>query len=98
MAMTMKFRAHETFFIRKGWLSKGMKSVNAKGCIPVRREITPSHIFVIIIGAVSGGHGSRFDRMFSKNVLVGQYIVKHPAVSVLVRYVAIRLRKEILIR
>lgn len=23
----MKFRAHETFFIRKGWLSKGMKSV-----------------------------------------------------------------------
>lgn len=24
----MKFRAHETFFIRKGWLSKGMKYVN----------------------------------------------------------------------
>ena len=23
----MKFRAHETFFIRKGWLSKGMKYV-----------------------------------------------------------------------
>jgi hypothetical protein len=23
----MKFRAHETFFIRKGWLSKGMKNV-----------------------------------------------------------------------
>lgn len=23
----MKFRAHETFFIRKGWLSKGMKSI-----------------------------------------------------------------------
>ena len=25
--MAMKFRAHETFFIRKGWLSKGMKAV-----------------------------------------------------------------------
>ena len=25
--MSMKFRAHETFFIRKGWLSKGMKNV-----------------------------------------------------------------------
>ena len=24
--MSMKFRAHETFFIRKGWLSKGMKN------------------------------------------------------------------------
>ena len=23
----MKFRAHETFFIRKGWLSKGIKYV-----------------------------------------------------------------------
>ena len=23
----MRFRAHETFFIRKGWLSKGMKYV-----------------------------------------------------------------------
>ena len=26
----MKFRAHETFFIRKGWLSKGMKYVDAR--------------------------------------------------------------------
>lgn len=25
--MAMKFRAHETFFIRKRWLSKGMKAV-----------------------------------------------------------------------
>ena len=28
--MAMKFRAHETFFIRKGWLSKGMKNVSKK--------------------------------------------------------------------
>ena len=25
--MPMKFRAHDTFFIRKGWLSKGMRNV-----------------------------------------------------------------------
>jgi hypothetical protein len=25
----MKFRGHETFFIRKGWLSKGMRAVNS---------------------------------------------------------------------
>lgn len=25
----MKFRAHDTFFIRKGWLNKGMRNVNA---------------------------------------------------------------------
>ena len=28
--MAMKFRAHDTFFIRKGWLSKGMERVVAK--------------------------------------------------------------------
>lgn len=26
--MTMKFRAHDTFFIRKGWLSKGMEGAS----------------------------------------------------------------------
>ena len=26
----MKFRGHETFFIRKGWLSKGMRYVSRK--------------------------------------------------------------------
>ena len=25
--MKMKFRAHDTFFIRKGWISKGMRHV-----------------------------------------------------------------------
>ena len=28
--MAMKFRAHDTFFIRKGWLSKGMIHVRNK--------------------------------------------------------------------
>ena len=27
--MEMKFRAHDTFFIRKGWISKGMRYVNS---------------------------------------------------------------------
>ena len=26
----MRFRAHDTFFIRKGWLSKGMERIVAK--------------------------------------------------------------------
>ena len=26
----LKFRAHESFYIRKGWLSKGMKNVAKK--------------------------------------------------------------------
>ena len=26
----MKFRAHETFFIRKGWITKGLKNVGIK--------------------------------------------------------------------
>lgn len=44
MAMTMKFRAHETFFIRKGWLSKGMKSVNAKEDVFVAKDENPMDI------------------------------------------------------
>ena len=28
--MKMKFRAHDTFFIRKGWLTKGMEQIVAK--------------------------------------------------------------------
>ena len=26
----MKFRAHDTFYIRKGWLDKGMKYIKSK--------------------------------------------------------------------
>lgn len=31
--MQMKFKAHQSFFIRKGWLSKGLKSVSANSAI-----------------------------------------------------------------
>ena len=29
----MKFRGHETFFIRKGWLTKGMKYVKQNAAV-----------------------------------------------------------------
>lgn len=44
MAMTMKFRAHETFFIRKGWLSKGMKSVSAREDVFVSKDENPMDV------------------------------------------------------
>jgi hypothetical protein len=39
--MAMKFRDHETFFIRKGWLSKGMKHVLRKPNVFVDKEENP---------------------------------------------------------
>ena len=39
--MAMKFRAHDTFFIRKGWLSKGMKYVHAKGDVFISKDENP---------------------------------------------------------
>lgn len=44
MATTMKFRAHETFFIRKGWLSKGMKCVNARNDVFVAKDENPMDV------------------------------------------------------
>ncbi|MBR4630506.1 MAG: DUF4007 family protein [Treponema sp.] len=44
----MKFRAHETFFIRKGWLSKGMKYVkNTNGTVFIDRENNPMDVLGI---------------------------------------------------
>ena len=39
--MTMKFRAHETFFIRKGWLSKGMKAIKNDPNVFISKERNP---------------------------------------------------------
>ena len=39
--MPMKFRAHDTFFIRKGWLSKGMKAVYNAPDVFVSKEKNP---------------------------------------------------------
>ena len=45
--MSMKFRAHDTFFIRKGWLSKGMKYVHQKPDVFVDREENPMDVLGI---------------------------------------------------
>ena len=43
----MKFRAHDTFFIRKGWLSKGMKYVNSKPDVFISKEDNPMDVLGI---------------------------------------------------
>lgn len=43
----MKFRAHDTFFIRKGWLSKGMKNVLTTPDVFISRENNPMDVLGI---------------------------------------------------
>lgn len=45
--MAMKFRAHETFFIRKGWLSKGMKAVKKDAAVFISKEKNPMDVLGI---------------------------------------------------
>ena len=45
--MSMKFRAHETFFIRKGWLSKGMSCVREKPDVFVAHDENPMDVLGI---------------------------------------------------
>lgn len=37
----MKFRGHETFFIRKGWLSKGLRGVKRDADLFLSKEVNP---------------------------------------------------------
>ena len=43
----MKFRAHETFFIRKGWLSKGMKYMDAREDVFISKDENPMDVLGI---------------------------------------------------
>lgn len=43
----MKFRAHDTFFIRKGWLSKGMRNVIVAPDVFVSRDRNPMDVLGI---------------------------------------------------
>lgn len=43
----MKFRAHESFFIRKGWLHKGLKNVRVRPNVFVSKEENPMDILGI---------------------------------------------------
>lgn len=45
--MPMKFRAHDTFFIRKGWLSKGMRCVKEKPDVFISRDENPMDVLGI---------------------------------------------------
>lgn len=45
--MAMKFRAHETFFIRKGWLSKGMRYVSQKPDVFIDKNENPMDVLGI---------------------------------------------------
>lgn len=38
LALQMKFRGHETFFIRKGWLSKGLRAVQEEPDVFISQE------------------------------------------------------------
>ena len=49
----MKFRAHETFFIRKGWLSKGMKYVKLRSDVFTAKDEKPMDILGIGSNMVS---------------------------------------------
>ena len=43
----MKFRAHDTFFIRKGWLSKGMRNVDNDPEVFISHEKNPTDVLGI---------------------------------------------------
>lgn len=45
--MSMKFRAHDTFFIRKGWLSKGMRCVSIKPDVFIAHDENPMDVLGI---------------------------------------------------
>lgn len=45
--MSMKFRAHETFFIRKRWISKGMKYVTISPDVFISKETNPMDVMGI---------------------------------------------------
>ena len=45
--MPMKFRAHDTFFIRKGWLSKGMRCVVKKPDVFIAHDENPMDVLGI---------------------------------------------------
>ncbi len=43
----MKFRAHDTFFIRRGWLSKGLRHVKDSADVFISRAENPMDVFGI---------------------------------------------------
>ena len=48
----MKFRAHDTFFIRKGWLNKGLRHISENPEVFISREKNPADTFGIGVNMV----------------------------------------------
>ena len=67
----MKFRAHDTFFIRKGWLSKGMKHIEAKPDVFISKENNPMDILGI-------GSNARFKIQLVKIYFGEHGLLVHP--------------------
>ena len=55
--MVMKFRAHDTFFIRKGWLSKGMRYVTQKPDVFIDKNENPMDVLGIGANMVKESFG-----------------------------------------
>ena len=85
--MAMKFRAHETFFIRKGWLSKGMKYVQNRPDVFVSKKENPMDVLGIgsnmvkalrywlqTVGLTSEPHAGRRTQNFTE---LGHTIYNH---------------------
>ena len=85
--MSMKFRAHDTFFIRKGWLSKGMRCVNDSADVFVSRDENPMDVLGIganmvkalrywlqVVGLTEEPSSGKRSQRFTK---LGERIYKH---------------------
>ena len=85
--MSMTFRAHDTFFIRKGWLSKGMRCVKNKPDVFISRDENPMDILGIganmvralrywlqVVGLTEEPSKGKREQHFTK---LGEIIYKH---------------------
>lgn len=99
---SMKFRGHETFFIRKGWLTKGMKYVKRHPDVFVSKEEKPMDVLGIGTNMVKSlrywmqavgitkepTHGKRIQSFTPLGDLVYRYdrYLEEPGTLVLLQY------------
>ena len=85
--MAMKFRAHETFFIRKGWLSKGMRYVSQKPDVFIDKNENPMDVLGLgsnmvkslryWLQAVGLTEEASKGKRFQKFTKLGEQVFKH---------------------
>ena len=66
----MKFRAHDTFFIRKGWLNKGLRNVNADAGVFMGSKGNPMDVLGIGANMVKALRSSPSSRHLSRFCLL----------------------------